>query len=463
MEEEKKFEEEPVDKGYPEAQDTDVILDETMDIDAPIETPLPMSERKWYHKLDDFNNRLWAPLWTPLENKFLNPFYSYCSSKFLFGLSYYQYLVLISAWLGWLFDMFDAILFNYAAPVCIPNLLGYEDSKSIESQEAVALWSAIMSSVLLVGWGVGGIFFGILTDKIGRSRTMMLTIVTYSVATALCAASFHISFLVVMRFIAALGIGGEYASGASLIAEVLPADKKLIGGVLLYSAAPVGGIVAYLVNFLFTSLLINQISNSWSWRIVFLTGLIPVFVGILVRLFIREPETWKNATESSSFLDLFRKEYRSRTIGTIVLVILSLIAWWSINTFIPVLATFVAVQGKNLYEWTEEEFRFHLDMYTSVGLVCYNLGGLLGTLLVIPIATKWGRKWVFKIYYAMGCVVVALSFGLPDISPWIRFACMFPVGFFIFGIFGQFIFYLPELYPVHLRGLLISISLVLYF
>jgi MFS family permease len=118
--------------------------------------------------------------------------------------------------MGWGFDLFDSLLFTYAAPACVPYLLGL-DANDPESPKLVALWTAILTSVLLVGWAIGGALFGVICDRIGRAKTMFITIVVYSVATAMCALSWSIWWLAFFRFVSALGIGGEWASGASLV------------------------------------------------------------------------------------------------------------------------------------------------------------------------------------------------------------------------------------------------------
>src|SRR5436190_24295105 len=99
------------------------------------------------------------------------------------GFTRYQILVLVAAWLGWGFDVFDGLLFNNVAPVCIPNLLGISpDPHLAETKEAITFWTGTLTSVLLIGWAIGGIIFGRITDRIGRSRTLMLTMLTYAVS-----------------------------------------------------------------------------------------------------------------------------------------------------------------------------------------------------------------------------------------------------------------------------------------
>src|SRR6187402_3148104 len=103
----------------------------------------------------------------------------------MFGLTRYQWLVLFAAWLGWGFDVFDGLLFNYVAPICVPNLLGIS-AKDPASQQTIWFWTASLTSLLLLGWALGGMLFGKLTDRIGRTRTLLLTMLTYALATAAC-------------------------------------------------------------------------------------------------------------------------------------------------------------------------------------------------------------------------------------------------------------------------------------
>src|SRR5262252_386418 len=133
----------------------------------------------------------------------------------------YQWLVLFAAWLGWGFDIFDGLLFNYVSRTCVPTLLGLRLG-SPEANAAVLQYNGIVSSVLLVGWALGGIMFGRVCDRIGRTRTLLLTMLMYAIGTALCSIAPNIGFLIGFRVIASLGIGGEWAAGASMVAEVVP-------------------------------------------------------------------------------------------------------------------------------------------------------------------------------------------------------------------------------------------------
>jgi len=159
----------------------------------------------------------------------------------------YQWTVFLAAWLGWGFDVFDGLLFNFVAPVCVPQLLGIAPGDPSGSAR-VASVTGIVTSALLVGWATGGIVFGWVTDRLGRARTLQLTILTYAVATAACALAQDIWTLAALRFVASLGIGGEWAAGASLVAEVVPPQRRVAAGALLYTSAPVGILLAGLVT-----------------------------------------------------------------------------------------------------------------------------------------------------------------------------------------------------------------------
>jgi len=149
-----------------------------------------------------------------------------------FGLSRYQWTVLLAAWLGWGFDVFDGLLFNFVAPNAVPTLLHIPIGSSAAGL-AVPQWTGIMNAILLLGWAAGGILFGAIADRIGRTRTLLLTVMLYALGTTCCAFSTNIWMLFVFRTLSGLGIGGEWAAGASLVAEVVPERKRVEAGALL--------------------------------------------------------------------------------------------------------------------------------------------------------------------------------------------------------------------------------------
>lgn len=365
-----------------------------------------------------------------------------------FGFTPYQWLVLFAAWLGWGFDVFDALLFNYVSRLCIPSLLGIpHDDPSL--QQSVTLWTGIITSVLLFGWALGGILFGKITDRLGRSRTLLITMLTYAIATAACAFAPNIWVLLLFRFIASLGIGGEWAAGAALVAETVPEKKRVTAGALLYTAAPAGLFLATFVTDLFTRQLDSIASNpDLSWRAVFLTGLIPAGIALLIRMKVREPEIWQAAAEVPRIRELFTPELRKRTIGGIAMATVALLTWWSCNAFVPALASFLATEAHVQGGAPLGEIKAR---FLTVGTTAFNIGGLLGTLLTIPIATHLGRRAMFAGYFTLGAGAIAFSFS-EGLAPEARLYSFFFTGLTVFGIFGAFTFYLPELFPTRLRG-----------
>ena len=367
-------------------------------------------------------------------------------------LTRYQWTVLLAAWLGWGFDVFDGLLFNYVAPNCVPTLLGLEIG-SPEAKQATLFWTGLLTSVLLLGWAAGGILFGMVADRIGRTRTLMLTMLLYALGTAACAAAPSIAFLVAFRLIASLGIGGEWAAGASMVAEVVPEEQRVEAGALLYTAAPLGLFLATFVN--------HQVAAVWmaespetSWRVVFLFGLIPAALAFLVRSFVREPERWKAVKERApapTLRDVFAPGVAGVTIRGTLMAIVALISWWSCNAFIPAVSSGLAQAAAQVAGLDRSATLALVESWKTQAMAWFNLGGLIGTLLTIPIAKRLGRKPMFAIYFALSAAAIYAAFGL-DWPPETRLYLYFFIGLSVFGIFGSFTFYLPELFPTRLRG-----------
>ena len=366
----------------------------------------------------------------------------------------YQWTVLFAAWLGWGFDIFDSLLMNYVAPNAIPTLLGMTIGTP-EAQSATLRWTGILTSLLLIGWCAGGIIFGKVADRIGRTKTLLLTMLLYSIGTAACAFAPNIWVLLICRIVSSLGIGGEWAAGAAMVAEVVPEKRRVEAGALLYTASPLGLFLATYVTYQVTGVYFTDPSSSW--RYVFLFGLAPAAVAFFVRLFIKEPERWKKAADAThaKISELFSPQYRALTISGFCMAVTALVTWWSCNAFISVVAKGLAQQ-----EWTEL-VRLGTPAATSMEVMgqewvrtatnAFNLGGLIATLLTIPAAKGLGRRNMFLVYFLGSAVSLMAAFGL-DLEPHTRLYMYFPIGLTTYGIFGSFTFYLPELFPTRLRA-----------
>lgn len=369
----------------------------------------------------------------------------------MLGMTRYQWTVLFAAWLGWGFDVFDGLLFNYVAPNCVPTLL-HLGLGTPEAKAATLFWTGLLTAMLLLGWAAGGILFGWVCDRIGRLRTLMLTMVLYALGTAACAAATDIWMLVAFRLVASLGIGGEWAAGASIVAEVVPDERRVEAGALLYTAAPFGLFLATLVNFRVAGVWFAD-SPTTSWRYVFLFGLLPATVAFIVRLFVREPERWKAAagTVPPAWRDIFSPELRRMTIWGSFVAVIALGMWWSCNAFIPTVATGLARAAAVERGLGNAATLALVESWKLRATLWFNFGGLLGTLLTIPVAKHLGRKPMFMLYFAASAAAILTVFGF-DWPAETRLWMYFLIGLSVFGVFGSFTYYLPELFPTRLRA-----------
>jgi hypothetical protein len=187
---------------------------------------------------------------------------------------------------------------------------------------------------------------------------------------------------------------------------------------------------------------------------VFLTGLAPAAVAFLVRLFVKEPERWHAVAAKAPpprIRDLFTPEMRAMTLSGVSMALTALIMWWSCNAFIPVVSgNLAALQGR-LDGLAGPELAHLIETWKTRGTNAFNVGGLIGTLLTIPAAKHLGRRTMFGVYFVGAAVAIMCAFGL-DLSPEVRLWMYFPIGLTVFGVFGSFTYYLPELYPTRLRG-----------
>ncbi len=246
----------------------------------------------------------------------------------------YHWLVFAICTLGWSFDCLDQQLFAIQRNPAVAELLNVSQRDAVE-------WSGYATSFMLLGWATGGIFFGILGDKYGRSRIMLWTILMYSVFTGLSGLSVSLWDFLLFRFLAGLGIGGQFAVGASLVAETVPdaARPYALGFLQLFSAfgnmsaafISMGADAAHLAGFLPYS----------TWRVVFMLGAFPAVLAYFVMRYLDEPEKWKIAVrdntegrkEAGSLRELFGPVYRRRVILGMILASTGVIGLWGIGFF----------------------------------------------------------------------------------------------------------------------------------
>ncbi len=348
-------------------------------------------------------------------------------------LTRYQITVLVVAWLGWIFDSMDATIYNLVLTPALRDLLGAR-----ATPEIIGWYGGIILSVFLAGWAIGGVVFGILADYIGRARTLVITILIYAVFTGLAAIAQSWWELAAYRFLTALGIGGEWAAGATLVAEIWPERLRVKGAGAPQSAWGAGYFLAAGLNLLLA---------RYSWRIMFIVGLLPAAVAMLVRMRVREPERWKQAHAAGasrpSIRDLFKPEHRRDTLVGSALAFVAVFGLWGATNWTPSLIDEL-LKSRRLDAAAVKQM-------VSYAVMALNAGAIAGYFAVPPLAERIGRRGAFLVMLIGAAVVVPATYSVPHSYTAVLMALPF-LGFFTNGIFSGFPVYLPELYPTRIRA-----------
>ncbi|MHB1037883.1 MAG: MFS transporter [Pirellulales bacterium] len=257
------------------------------------------------------------------------------SRPWYYELNRYHWFVLIVATLGWMFDCLDQQLFNLARVPAVRELLQVGPT-----DPSVGKYAGYATSILLIGWGAGGIVFGILGDKIGRAKTMVWTILFYSVFTGLSGFSYSFWDFALYRFLTGFGVGGQFAVGVSLVAEVMPDRARPFALGMLQAMSALGNVTAALIGMAFGYLKVLGVVDS-SWRWMFAVGIVPSLLAVLVFRKLKEPERWKAAVaagglkhKAGSVEELFGDpRWRKRTIVGMLLASAGVIGLWGIGFF----------------------------------------------------------------------------------------------------------------------------------
>src|SRR5262245_24716454 len=257
-------------------------------------------------------------------------------------LTRYHWFVLIVAALGWLFDCLDQQLFILARPAAMQDLLKHLASDEKAFQTATATFGDIATSVFIAGWATGGLIFGMLGDRIGRAKTMLITILIYSACTGLSALSVSVYDFAFYRFLTGLGVGGEFAVGVSLVAEVMPSRARPYALSLLQALSAFGNISAALIN-LGLGLAEGEGLPTSPWRIMFCIGALPALLALVIRRHLKEPERWQQASHEGavkqqlgSYAELFGDpRWRRHALLGLVLACSGVIGLWAIGFYTP--------------------------------------------------------------------------------------------------------------------------------
>ncbi|MSU71577.1 MAG: MFS transporter [Opitutus sp.] len=343
----------------------------------------------------------------------------------------------IAAWLGWLFDGLELHLYTLVAAPFVMQLLHTTDA----ANPAIKEKSAYIQAAFLVGWALGGAFFGRLGDVLGRSRTLALTVLTYAICTGLCSLSQTWWQLMIFRFVAALGIGGEWAVGASLLAETWPKAWRPWMAAVLQTGVNIG----VLGGAVFVGLLVSYMPAG-SERWVFLVGVLPAFLVFWIRRHVPEPDTWQRAgsavEKKPGALALFRGSVRSTTLRTTLVCALGLSAWW--------LFLFWQTQHLRKLLANADTPGAETTQLVSAAFFAFNFTSVLGNFGAGWLALRFGNR---RAIAAMFVGLAASIFGAFCVPRGFGELAWFwlPLGGFFGGVFGLFTMYLPPLFPTLLR------------
>ena len=339
----------------------------------------------------------------------------------------------IAAWLGWTFDGLDMHLYTLVAAPFVAELLGAGST----ADPKVGRYSSLIQGGFLLGWALGGGFFGRVGDRLGRARALSLTVLTYTAFTGLSFFAQAWWHLLIFRFLAALGIGGEWAVGASLLSETWPRRWRPWIAAVLQTGVNVGILGAGLANF---------VMAAAPPRYLFLVGLLPALVVLWIRRAVPETEEWRTAKERAhhhepAVSDLFRGDVLGITIRVVLVCGVSLTAHWAFMFWHQ-------QHLRNLPDvlnWSAEA----KNRLASAGMYLVIASSVLGNFFAGWLARFIGyRATIITMFFAYFLAMFG-AYGVPRDHT--ALLCWFPLIGFCQGAFALFTMYLPPLFPTLLR------------
>ncbi len=346
-----------------------------------------------------------------------------------------HYEILFMSWAGWVFDFYDLILFTF---LLIP--IG----------EELHLSNVMLSYILgasLAATAVGGVVFGILSDRFGRKQVLQWTILTYSVGTFLCGFASGVPLLLLFRIITGLGVGGEWASGQTYVSETFPPKVRGRYGAFMQTGAPLGIVLASLIG--------GFLAPQIGWRLCFFISVLPAALVIYIRKRLPESDVWLERKrlaadrsmqegalvkpERNTFFQLFSPAYRKIFLRSLVLAIFDMSAYWFTYSWLP--------------GYLHQQRQFPLAK-SALWMLVTQAGGLLGYLTFGFAADRFGRRPAYSFYsviMAIGLVMITLCWDLVIASPWVILSFMFLVGFGT-GMFSGYGPLFAELFPTSIRN-----------
>jgi MFS family permease len=401
-------------------------------------------------------------------------------------LSRYQWFVFAVAVVAWMADCMDQQFFNLARVMSLADLTGNADNPGAP---IVKMWGTIATACFLVGWATGGLVFGMYGDRIGRVRTLTMTILLYSLFTGFSALSITPYDYCLYRFLTGLGVGGVFAAAVALLAETMPDNARPFTLGLMQALSAVGNITAALL-YMALGLLetyghlsgLNAVGLN-AWRVLFLIGLVPALLVVFIQARLKEPESWRQAKQAAdagtgkklgSYADLFSDPTtRRHALLGMLLAFVGVVGLWGIAFFSVDLqqmifrpafkqaaeetypmpdASVATAEAKAAVEKDRKQLvKGRTIIWAGITSLAINVGAFFGMSGFAWLASHIGRKPAFVIALVASAATVALVFvGTTTLFDIIWMNVL--MGVCMLALFGGYAIYLPELFPTRLRA-----------
>lgn len=358
------------------------------------------------------------------------------------GVPRYAWIVLIVAALGWLFDTMDQNIFTLVRQSAVTALIpaGADATKA----------GALMTTIFLLGWAAGGFLFGILGDRLGRTRTMIFTILIYATFTGLSGLAQNLWQFGLLRFLTALGVGGEWAAGAAIVAEVFPQRSRAMALGLLQALSAIGNMMAALV----TLALANPAIGPSGWRWAFAVGALPALLVLWIRRTVREPDRWERAKaeaaqspgnkELGAIGQLFSDPtLRRNTLAAVLMATAGVGGLWGVGFWTPEL-TKIALAPMHLDP-------VKVSQYKSLVFLVQQIGAFFGIYAYAAFSETTNRRRALFLFFLLSFLAIQGMFWTAN--SFVSLMLWAPIlGFCTLGPFSAYTVYFPELYPTRLRA-----------
>jgi MFS family permease len=337
----------------------------------------------------------------------------------------------------------DSFIYALVLVPALRELLPRSDLPA--NAENVGFYGGLLFALFLVGWGLS-FLWGPVADRFGRVRSLMLTILCYSLFTFLGSVAQSVWALAVFRLLAGIGIGGEWTMGGTFVAEEWPEDRRKRGAGYMHTGYYVGFFMAAIAN--------ATIGAHLGWRAMFAFGGLPAFLVAWIRHGVREPSRWESTvarmrdwTMGRAFREVFSRRLRRRTLLNSTYLLVSIIGLWAGSVYVPASVTHLAAQAG-----LSAARGLRLASYATMLL---SLGTILGCLALPALAERLGRRGALALYFGLMAVFIALGFGYifylaEGALPWFL-VCLFFLGIGG-GNFAMYTLWLPEQYPTECRA-----------